>query len=67
MTKLDRSGHRNTFSLKFEEYKGDIMGATIHDMVKKGTLWECSNKRYQLVPGGNVKTPQGNLKSPHPV
>ena len=67
MTNLDRAGHRNTFDLKFEQYKGDVMGATLHNMVKKGILWECSTKRYQLIPGGALRTPQSDLKSPHPV
>ena len=44
--KLDPDGHQNTFDVKFEQYKGDFMGATLHNMVKKGILWECSNKKY---------------------
>ena len=46
--KLDRAGHLNTFNKKFADYKGDIMGATLHDMVKKGILNEISDRRYQL-------------------
>ena len=46
--KLDRAGHRNTFDKKFSDYKGDVMGATLHDMVQKGILNEISDRRYQL-------------------
>ena len=67
MTKLDCVGHRNTLDLKFEQYKKDVMKTTLHNMVKKGILWECSNKRYQLIPGGALRTLQSALKSPHPV
>ena len=34
--KLDHAGHRNTLDKKFEHYKGDVMGATLRHMVKKG-------------------------------
>ena len=46
--KLDRAGHRNTFDKKFSDYRGDVMGATLHDMVKKGILVEIKDRRYQL-------------------
>ena len=48
--KLDHAGHRNTFDKKFEMYKGDVMGATLRKMVKKGMLREVSKRRYQLTP-----------------
>ena len=65
--KLDPEGHQNTFDVKFEQYRGNFMGATLHNMMKKGILWEVSNKRYQLIPRGALRTPQGDLKSPHNV
>ena len=46
--KLDHAGHRNTLDNKFEQYKGDVMGATLRHMVKKGMLKEVSDRRYQL-------------------
>ena len=33
--KLDHAGHRNTFDIKFEKYKGDVMGTTLRNMVEK--------------------------------
>ena len=46
--KLDRTAHRNTFDRKFAEYRGDVLGATIHDMVEKGILVEVTDRRYKL-------------------
>ena len=46
--KFDRATHRNAFDRKFAEYKGDIMGATLRDMVKKGILNKISDRRYHL-------------------
>ena len=46
--KLDRAAHRNTFDRKFLEYRGDVLGATIHDMVEKGILIEVTDRRYKL-------------------
>ena len=46
--KLDRAAHRNTFDRKFVEYRGDVLGATINDMVEKGTLVEVADRRYKL-------------------
>ena len=48
--KLDHAGHRNTLDNKFEKYKGDVMGATLHKMVEKGMLREVTERRYQLPP-----------------
>ena len=52
-TKLDRAGHRKMFDTKFEQYKGDVMGATLHNMVKKGILREVSNVSVLISPKGN--------------
>ena len=46
--KLDHVMHQNTLDRKFEHYKGDVMGATLRHMVKKGVLKEVSDRRYQL-------------------
>ena len=46
--KVDRAAHRNTFDCKFLEYRGDVLGATIHDMVEKGILVEVTDRRYKL-------------------
>ena len=43
--KLDRAGHRNTFDRKFADYKGDVMGATLHDMVQTEILNEISDRQ----------------------
>ena len=46
--KLDHAAHRNTFDLKFSDYRGDVLGATLHDMVEKGILVEVSDRWYKL-------------------
>ena len=46
--KVDRAAHRNTFDQVFVEYRGDILGATINDMVEKGTLIQVTDRRYKL-------------------
>ena len=46
--KLDCAAHRNAFYRKFAEYKGDIMGATLRDMVKKRDSQQISDRRYHL-------------------
>ena len=46
--KVDRAAHRNTFDRKFVEYRGDVLGATINDMVEKGTLFKVADRRYKL-------------------
>ena len=46
--KLDRVAHRNTYDRKFLDYRGDVLGATIHDMVEKGILVEVTDRRYKL-------------------
>ena len=39
---------RNTFDRKFAEYRGDVLGATLHDMVENGILVEISDRRFKL-------------------
>ena len=46
--KLDHAAHRKTFDRKFADYRGDVLGATLHDMVEKGILVEISDRRYKL-------------------
>ena len=46
--KVDRAAHRNTFDRLFVEYRGDILGATIHEMVENGTLVQVADRRYKL-------------------
>ena len=53
--KLDREAHRATFNLNFGQFKGDVLGTTLHNMVNKGILREVINKRYQLVPHCQIK------------
>ena len=47
--KLDRAAHRNTFDRKFLEYRGDVLGATIHDMVERGSSSRSSTGGTSLV------------------
>ena len=46
--KLDHAAHRNTFDRKFLDYRGDVLGVTLHDMVEKGILVEVTDRRYKL-------------------
>ena len=57
MKKCDRATHRNTLDIQLEQYNGDVMGATICEILDEGTLRECSKKRYQLVEDGDRKSP----------
>ena len=42
------AAHRNTFDRLFVEYRGDILGATINEMVENGTLVQVADRRYKL-------------------
>ena len=46
--KVDRAAHRNTFDRVFVEYRGDVLGATINDMMERGALVEVADRRYKL-------------------
>ena len=45
---MDRTAHRNTFDRLFMEYRGDILGATINEMVENVTLVQVAERRYKL-------------------
>ena len=46
--KVDQAAHRNTLDRVLLEYRGHVLGATIKDMVEKGTLVEVTDRRYNL-------------------
>ena len=46
--KIDRAAHRNTFDRVFVDYRGDVLGATINDMIERGALVEVADRRYKL-------------------
>ena len=46
--KVDRAAHRNTFDRLFVEYCGDILGATINEMVENGNLVQVADRWYKL-------------------